>query len=108
MTLIKSTLSNLSTYLSLFPIPMGVDCHIEKLLWDFLWSGITDEFKYHLVGTLCWNPSPLNVFEVKSYYKMLHSTPPLSFPWCCLWKPKVSSKVCFFIWDSSFGENCYC
>lgn len=50
MTLIKSTLSNLLTYLSLFPIPMGVDCHIEKLLWDFLWNRITDEFKYHLVS----------------------------------------------------------
>lgn len=32
---------------------MGVDCHIEKLLWDFLWSGITDEFKYHLVSWRC-------------------------------------------------------
>lgn len=53
MTLIKSTLSNLPTYLSLFPIPMGVDCHIEKLLWDFLRSGITDEFKYHLVSRSC-------------------------------------------------------
>lgn len=53
MTLIKSTLSNLPTYLSLFPIPMGVDCHIEKLLWDFLRSGITDEFKYHLVSWSC-------------------------------------------------------
>uniref|UniRef100_A0A7N2LMH3 RWD domain-containing protein n=1 Tax=Quercus lobata TaxID=97700 RepID=A0A7N2LMH3_QUELO len=54
---------------------------------------LTDHLTNVELDTLCWNPSPLNVFEVKSYYKMLHSTPHLSFPWCCMWKPKVSSKV---------------
>jgi hypothetical protein len=51
VTLIKSTLSNLPTYfLSLFPIPTSVANHIEKLQRDFLWGGISDEFKYHLVS----------------------------------------------------------
>ena len=37
ITLIKSTLFNLPTYLmSLFPRPMCVANHIEKLQWDFL------------------------------------------------------------------------
>lgn len=50
VTLIKSTLSNLPTYfLSLFPIPASVGARIEKLQRDFLWGGIGDEFKYHLV-----------------------------------------------------------
>jgi hypothetical protein len=35
--------------LSLFPIPASVDARIEKLQRDFLWGGIGDEFKYHLV-----------------------------------------------------------
>jgi hypothetical protein len=51
LTLIKSTLSNLPTYyLSLFPIPMGVANRLEKLQRDFLWGGVGDEFKFHLVN----------------------------------------------------------
>jgi len=57
LTLIKSTLSNLPTYyLSLFPIPLGVTNRIEKLQRDFLWGGIKEEFKFHLVkrSTICF------------------------------------------------------
>jgi hypothetical protein len=51
VTLIKSTLSNLPTYyLSLFPIPAAVAYRLEKLQRDFLWSGLGEEFKYHLVS----------------------------------------------------------
>ena len=40
-TLIKSTLSSLPTYfLSLFPVPVKVANYMEKLLRDFLWTGI--------------------------------------------------------------------
>jgi hypothetical protein len=51
ITLIKSILSNLPTnFLSFFPIPARVANRIEKLLRDFLWGGIGDDFKYHLVS----------------------------------------------------------
>jgi len=51
VTLIKSTISNLPTYfLSLFPILDSVANRIEKLQRDFLWGGIGEEFKYHLVS----------------------------------------------------------
>jgi hypothetical protein len=51
LTLIKSTLSNIPTYyLSLFQIPGRVTKRIEKILRDFLWGGIGDEFKFHLVN----------------------------------------------------------
>ena len=56
VTLIKSTLSNLPTYfLSLFPIPASMANRIEKLQRDFLWGGIGDEPKFHLVkwATIC-------------------------------------------------------
>jgi hypothetical protein len=50
VTVIKSTLSNLPSYfMSLCPIPASVAKHIEKLQRDFLWGGLHDEFKYHLV-----------------------------------------------------------
>ena len=55
-TLIKSTLSNLPTYfLSLFPILASVANHIARLQRDFLWVGLGDEPKFHLVdcSTVC-------------------------------------------------------
>jgi hypothetical protein len=36
--------------LSLFPLPRSVAAHIEKLQLDFLWGGIEEELKYHLVS----------------------------------------------------------
>ena len=51
VTLIKSTLSNLPPYfLSLYPIPASVAECLEKLQRDYLWGGLNDEFKYHLVN----------------------------------------------------------
>jgi hypothetical protein len=51
IALIKSTLSNLPTYLlSLFPIPASVAKRIESIQCGFLWGGIGDEFKFHLVN----------------------------------------------------------
>ena len=50
VTLIKSTLSNLTTYfLSLFPIPASVANQMERLQQNFLWGGFGDEPKIHLV-----------------------------------------------------------
>jgi hypothetical protein len=40
----------LTYYLSLFPIPGSFAARIEKLQRDFLWGGISEEFKYHLVS----------------------------------------------------------
>jgi hypothetical protein len=51
ITLMKSTLSNLPTYfMSHFPLPMSVANYIEKLQRDFLWGGLNEQFKYHLVS----------------------------------------------------------
>jgi hypothetical protein len=50
LTLLKSTLSNLLTYfLSLFHLPAGVASWLEKLQRDFLWSGMGDSHKFHLL-----------------------------------------------------------
>ena len=56
LTLLKSTLSSLSTYyLSLFTIPKHVAVRIEQLQCNFLWGGLEDGFNHHLVGwsTVC-------------------------------------------------------
>jgi hypothetical protein len=53
LTLIKSTLSSLPTYyLFLFPVLISVAKRIEKIQRDFLWGGMGDEQKLHLVS---WN-----------------------------------------------------
>ena len=49
LTLIKSTLSNLPTYLLyLFPIPADIAYRIERLQQNFLWGGLGDDSKHHL------------------------------------------------------------
>jgi hypothetical protein len=51
LTLIKSTLSSIPTYfLSLFPIPARVANRLEKLQRDFLWCGMDEKPKFHLVN----------------------------------------------------------
>jgi hypothetical protein len=51
LTLIKSTLSNIPTYLlSLFPIPSSVANRLERMQRNFLWGGIKEENKFHLVN----------------------------------------------------------
>ena len=58
VTLIKSTLLSLPTYsLSLFHIPIDVANRIEQLQPNFLWCGMGEETKFHLVKweTVC-NP----------------------------------------------------
>ena len=51
LTLIKSTLSNLPTYfLSLFPIPTGGARRIDKIQRYFLWGGMGEGVKFHLVN----------------------------------------------------------
>jgi hypothetical protein len=49
--LIKSTLSSLPTYfMSLFPIPASVALRIDKIQREFLWGGMGEGKKFHLVN----------------------------------------------------------
>jgi len=51
VTLIHTTLSSIpSYYLPLFSSPMSVAKKLERLQKEFLWSGMSDETKFHLVN----------------------------------------------------------
>ena len=51
LILIKSTLSNLPTYLlSPFPIPADIAYRIDQLQRNFLWGGLGDDSKRYLVN----------------------------------------------------------
>jgi hypothetical protein len=51
VTLIKSTLSSLPTYfLSLFPIPVSVSSRIDTIQRNFLWGGMGEGKKFHLMN----------------------------------------------------------
>jgi hypothetical protein len=74
--LIKRTLSNLPTYLlSLFPSPASVANRIKKLQRGFLWGGIGEEFKYHLVSwvKVCFPISEggLNIQNLRMFNRVL-------------------------------------
>ena len=51
LTLIRSVLSNMPTYLlSLFWLPKGVKLRLDKIQRDFLWGGGSLERKFHLIN----------------------------------------------------------
>lgn len=49
--LLNSTLPSLpSYYMSLFTLPTSMANRIEKLQQNFLWGGMGEDFKFHLVS----------------------------------------------------------
>lgn len=44
----------------------------------------------------CWKLSSREMFDVHSYYKALHSSSHISFPWKTVWKPNVQQKLVSF------------
>ena len=68
---------------------------------DLVYSG---SWRRNEVDKMYWKLSPRGVFDVRSYYRALQPPNLDSFPWKPLWKPKVPTKVSFFIWIVALGK----
>ena len=53
---------------------------------------------------MCWKLASQKGFEVSSYHRALAPSGAVKFPWKSSWKPKVPSRVSFFIWTASVGR----
>ncbi len=53
---------------------------------------------------LCWNPSSRDIFEVKSFYNVLHTGAAHHFPWKICLEIQNTSKVSFFLWTAALGK----
>ena len=54
-----------------------------------------------------WRPTRARLFEVKSFYKILHTMVSIFFfffPWNSIWKVKIPIKVAFFVWTAALGK----
>jgi hypothetical protein len=65
-------------------------------------------YSYKLRGVgedkLWWVPSSKGAFEVRSYYRVLVSHGPISFPWKSIWRTKAPPRVAFFAWTAARGK----
>ena len=53
---------------------------------------------------MCWKPAMGRGFAVRSYYQVLTKSFDQSFPCKTVWKPKVPSRVAFFVWIVVLGN----
>lgn len=53
---------------------------------------------------LCWKSFSREVLDVRSFYKVLHSTSQLPIPLKTVWKLKVPTKIGFFLWTTALGR----
>ena len=72
----------------------------SKSFMDMVYSGL---LRRGGVDKLMLESFPWRFFEIRSY-KVLHSIAQWSFPWKNLWKPKVLTKVSFFLWEAALGK----
>jgi hypothetical protein len=53
---------------------------------------------------LWWIPMRKGIFEVKSFYRVLSTPRPRSFPWKSIWRSKAPPRVAFFAWMATHSK----
>jgi len=54
---------------------------------------------------LCWTPSKRELFDVRSFCKVLTPHDSIVFPWRSIWQNNVLLRVAFFVWLVALGKN---
>ena len=57
------------------------------------------------MDSMKWNHTKSGMFEVRSFYGLLSGRGNAQFPWKNVWKPKIPSKVAFFMWLAAHDKN---
>ena len=56
------------------------------------------------VDQFCWLKNCKKSFTVRSYYHSLTAHASQQFPWKGIWKPKVPTRISFFVWTAVLGK----
>ena len=57
------------------------------------------------MDSMNWKHTKSGLFEVRSFYGLLRGRNDIQFPWKSVWKPKIPSKVAFFLWLAAHDKN---
>ena len=82
----------------------GVHDRDLEALSDFMESIYASPLRGLGEDKMCWIPSKHKGFRVSDYYKILVGNTFLGFPWKCIWKQKIPSRVAFFVWIAALGK----
>ena len=82
------------------------DCELDEVHKFFL--GLNGKrVQQEVEDRVLWRETKCRKFFVKSLYKALISSPPVSFPLTIIWKVCVQSRVGFFLVGSIVGKSSY-
>uniref|UniRef100_A0A2N9EIT8 Reverse transcriptase zinc-binding domain-containing protein n=1 Tax=Fagus sylvatica TaxID=28930 RepID=A0A2N9EIT8_FAGSY len=79
------------------------DWEVESL-YSFLDLLYSSSVKGYGLDKVCWCGSQKKGFQVKSYYKALLPQTATVGPWKSIWKPKVPTRVAFFVWTAALDR----
>ena len=69
---------------------------------EFLYN---QKVKKEEMDSMRWKHTKSGLFEVRSFYGLLSGRSNTQFPWKNVWKPKIPSKVAFFMWLAAHDKN---
>jgi hypothetical protein len=105
--------AKVSTYLSWHNDDMVWSVNLVRSLHDwevevflgFMAFLYNQKVKKEEMDSMKWNHTKSGLFEVRSFYGLLSGRSNIQFPWKSVWKPKIPSKVAFFMWLLAHDKN---
>uniref|UniRef100_A0A2N9H196 Reverse transcriptase zinc-binding domain-containing protein n=1 Tax=Fagus sylvatica TaxID=28930 RepID=A0A2N9H196_FAGSY len=76
----------------------------EEFISSFLDLLYSSPVKGYGLDKVCWCGSQTKLFQVKSFYRRLLPQNAVVGPWKNIWKPKVPTRVAFFVWTAALNR----